>query len=190
MRWWRRCRGKGAVSPPWSRKPDGLDWGVALALRGNPAECAWHEEGGFAAAIIGYPRWTDNTLADLARGHGNAAALIDAFRRHGTDLLQRISGHFAFAIVEAVPLMVSPSSSQHASALPARIITRQQMIIYTAEMGPRRCTLGLQASAPALVPQTLPPLPEGFNTRLDTVNPRLMCGCGISPLSSRCPPAG
>jgi len=73
---------------------------AGLALRGDPAESDWAEEAGLCATIIGYPRWNDGELAALARAHGNAAALIEDFRRHGSDLLSRLSGHFAFAIVE------------------------------------------------------------------------------------------
>ncbi|MEQ9606967.1 MAG: asparagine synthase-related protein [Kiloniellaceae bacterium] len=85
---------------PAAKAADTVQPAAALALRGDPDESDWHEEGGFAAAVIGYPRWSDDALSALARARGDAAALIEGFRRHGSDLLQRLSGHFAFAIVE------------------------------------------------------------------------------------------
>ncbi len=73
---------------------------VGLALRGHPQESAWREDHGLWAAIIGYPRWSDPALGALAREEGHAAALLEAYRRHGRDLLERLFGHFVFAILE------------------------------------------------------------------------------------------
>jgi len=73
---------------------------AALALRGDAAESAWREEGGLAAVIIGYPRWAAAELQAAAQAHGHAAALLEAYRRHGADLLDGLFGHFAFAILD------------------------------------------------------------------------------------------
>ncbi|MCH8997191.1 MAG: hypothetical protein IID48_02840 [Proteobacteria bacterium] len=74
--------------------------GAGLALRGHPQESAWREDEGLWAAVIGYPRWSDAALGALAREEGHAAALLEAYRRHGRDLLERLFGHFVFAILE------------------------------------------------------------------------------------------
>ncbi len=73
---------------------------AGLALRGHPQESAWREDEGLWAAVIGYPRWSDAALGSLAREEGHAAALLEAYRRHGRDLLERLFGHFVFAILE------------------------------------------------------------------------------------------
>jgi asparagine synthase (glutamine-hydrolysing) len=73
---------------------------AGLALRGHPRESAWREDKRIWAAIIGYPRWSDPELEALARQEGHAAALLEAYRRHGYDLLERLFGHFVFALLE------------------------------------------------------------------------------------------
>ena len=76
-------------------------WPTAgLALRADPAESAWREEQGVSGVVIGYPRWNDEALQAVARAEGQAAALLEAYRRHGRDMLQGLFGHFAFAIVD------------------------------------------------------------------------------------------
>ncbi|MGF1630378.1 MAG: asparagine synthetase B family protein [Kiloniellaceae bacterium] len=74
--------------------------GAGMALRGDPAESDWREEVGLCAVVVGYPRWADAELARLAAEQGHAAALLEAYRRHGCDLLDRLFGHFSFAILE------------------------------------------------------------------------------------------
>jgi len=74
--------------------------GGGLALRGDFRECAWWQEDELCAAIIGYPRWSDPALTDLAHEHSQAAALLEAYRRFGLDLLSQLFGHFAFVILE------------------------------------------------------------------------------------------
>ncbi len=73
---------------------------TGLALRAAPQESAWREEEDFCAAIIGYPRWLDAALEALAREQGHAAALLEAYRRDGCDLLEKLGGHFVFAILQ------------------------------------------------------------------------------------------
>jgi asparagine synthase (glutamine-hydrolysing) len=75
-------------------------FGAALALRGHPLESAWQADEATWATIIGYPRWSDLTLDALGRETGQAAALLEAYRRHGTGLLEHLFGHYVFAIVE------------------------------------------------------------------------------------------
>lgn len=87
-------------SGPNARAQQSVDPSASLALRGDPQECFWHEDRGLSAVIIGYPRWADPALKALARQQGQAAALIEAYRRHDRGLLEKLSGHFAFAVVE------------------------------------------------------------------------------------------
>ena len=74
--------------------------GAGLTLRADRRESAWREEDGIAALVIGYPRWLDDDLASLARAQGQAAALLEAYRRHDRNLLEKLAGHFVFAILE------------------------------------------------------------------------------------------
>ena len=71
-----------------------------LALKGFAAESHWCEEDGLLVALLGYPRWTDEALTALAARKGPAAALAEAYRRHGRDLLERLLGHFVFVLLE------------------------------------------------------------------------------------------
>jgi len=73
---------------------------AALALATPAPGGDGAEAGGIWAAIEGGPRWDDPDLAGLAGAKGHAAALIEAFRRHGPGLLDRLRGHFALAIIE------------------------------------------------------------------------------------------
>lgn len=87
-----------AASP--THAAETLQSNVGLALRGHPQESAWREESGLSGAIIGYPRWSDAALEALAREQGHAAALLEAYRRHGCDLLEKLAGHFVFAVLQ------------------------------------------------------------------------------------------
>lgn len=55
---------------------------------------------GLMAAIAGHPCWTDADLAMLARQHDPARALIEAWRRFGERLLERLTGDFALAVLD------------------------------------------------------------------------------------------
>lgn len=57
-------------------------------------------EGDVMAAMVGEPRWLTAELAELARERGNAAALLAAYRRAGTELCQLFGNSFAAAIVD------------------------------------------------------------------------------------------
>lgn len=52
-------------------------------------------------AVQGLPRWLDRELAETAKQHGLAQALMQAYRRDGADCLQGIYGPFALAIIDA-----------------------------------------------------------------------------------------
>jgi asparagine synthase (glutamine-hydrolysing) len=58
-------------------------------------------DGRYRAAFAGEPRWSDPELAALGARGGPAAALVEAFRRHRTDLFRFLHGPFAFALHDA-----------------------------------------------------------------------------------------
>ena len=70
----------------------------ALGL-GNGCDAAFADEGTLCA-VDGDPRWADNDLETLARQRGQGAALAEAYRRHGNDLVERLHGAFALAVVD------------------------------------------------------------------------------------------
>ena len=72
--------------------------GLALSDQDQTGSCA--EDGPLIAVIEGYPRWDDGTLAEEAREYGHAKALLAAYRRHGSSLLERLKGAFALAVLE------------------------------------------------------------------------------------------
>ena len=92
---------------------------IAAAYKGRPAEMASKsgpEAGLWAAvtdapgglcgqeqpwtAIVGDHHWSDPSLAEIASSQGAAAALRQAYRRYGSELLDRLHGAFALAIVD------------------------------------------------------------------------------------------
>lgn len=94
---------KMAITLPAAATAQSADatWPTAgLSLRADRQESAWQQDSGLSAVIIGYPRWLDSDLASLARAQGQAAALLEAYRRHDRNLLEKLSGHFVFAILE------------------------------------------------------------------------------------------
>ena len=72
--------------------------GLALSAQDRTGSCA--EDGRLISVIEGYPRWDDGTLAEEAREYGQAKALLAAYRRHGSSLLERLKGAFALAVLE------------------------------------------------------------------------------------------
>jgi len=72
----------------------------ALHVAGWPGRAGLDAGDGPWAAIEGYPRWSDATLAALARERGHGAALAEAYRRHGTGLFQYLEGPFSLAVIE------------------------------------------------------------------------------------------
>lgn len=75
--------------------------GGALCLHGADRDAHWHTERGVHAAIVGYPAWSDADLANAAARSGHAAALVIAYRQHGSELLARLRGAFALAVVDS-----------------------------------------------------------------------------------------
>jgi asparagine synthase (glutamine-hydrolysing) len=51
-------------------------------------------------AILGDPRWIDPEIATVASRDGMAAALVEAYRRWDTRLLERLQGSFSLAVVD------------------------------------------------------------------------------------------
>jgi asparagine synthase (glutamine-hydrolysing) len=51
-------------------------------------------------ALQGLPQWQDAELATLARQQGHAQALLEGYHRHGAELLQRLYGGFALAVID------------------------------------------------------------------------------------------
>jgi asparagine synthase (glutamine-hydrolysing) len=74
--------------------------GAALYLGpGSPAADLAAEDG-LLAAVDGYPQWTEPDAAARAGAHGNAKALLDAYRRFGPELLGYLHGPFAIAVLD------------------------------------------------------------------------------------------
>lgn len=71
-----------------------------LAVRSAAAGAWWADADGLWAAVDGAPAWTDPTLAETARARGQGAALAEAYRQYGLDLLGVLRGSFAIAVVE------------------------------------------------------------------------------------------
>src|ERR1700730_999481 len=57
-------------------------------------------EDGRRAAIDGDPYWTEAGLASVAAARGHAAALLEAWRRHGTGLFEFLHGPFSMAVLD------------------------------------------------------------------------------------------
>ncbi|TMG82402.1 MAG: hypothetical protein E6H78_14780, partial [Betaproteobacteria bacterium] len=74
--------------------------GCALAVEPGIRPVSLHQSDALLAAIEGRVRWRSSDLGALARESGDAAALAEAYRRHGTNCLQEISGPFAVAVVD------------------------------------------------------------------------------------------
>jgi asparagine synthase (glutamine-hydrolysing) len=74
--------------------------GAGLAVRAADPRAFRQGEDGLWCAVDGNPRWTDPELAATARAHGPAEALAEAYRQYGLDLLSRLRGAFAVALVE------------------------------------------------------------------------------------------
>lgn len=73
----------------------------AIAYRPGLTPVSTHRAGSLLVAVEGRARWHSADLAAIAAQHGSAAALAEAYRRHGDECLQRIAGTFAVAIVDA-----------------------------------------------------------------------------------------
>lgn len=56
--------------------------------------------GQIQTAVLGTPRFQTSELASLAADQGPAATIAAAYRRYGPDLLNKIQGHFALAVLD------------------------------------------------------------------------------------------
>lgn len=67
----------------------------------TPAPASAREkEDGLVCALIGQPRWTEQSLAGYATQHGHDATLARAWRQYGEDFLRHLTGHFAAAVLD------------------------------------------------------------------------------------------
>ncbi len=53
---------------------------------------------GLVAAFAGNPRWSDGALKSLAGDKGDAAALLEGYRRHGDAILDHVRGSFSLIV--------------------------------------------------------------------------------------------
>lgn len=58
------------------------------------------DDNGSLFIIIGTPRWTDASLAEMSNGNTQAAVLCSAYEKHGDNFLSYLQGGFAFVIVD------------------------------------------------------------------------------------------
>ncbi len=78
----------------------GIDAGCALAVEPGIRPVSLHRSEDLLAAVEGRVRWRAPDLDALARESGDAAALAEAYRRHGSQCLEQMSGPFAVAVIE------------------------------------------------------------------------------------------
>ena len=62
---------------------------------------------GIRVVITGSPTWDDRAVAEIAKQHGDAAALARAYRDYGKDLLARLHGPFALAVLDGDTALVA-----------------------------------------------------------------------------------
>lgn len=79
---------------------------TALAIDGMQSQCDLSDNGDILSAIAGDPRWDDEHFARFARDNGHAAALREAYLRHGEGLFHYLKGSFALAIVIRSPARI------------------------------------------------------------------------------------
>ncbi len=75
--------------------------GAALGVAGDVGAMSILADGPLLAASEGYPIWRDRELAEVARVHGHAAALIRGYKRLGRDLPKAVHGHAVIAVIDA-----------------------------------------------------------------------------------------
>ena len=63
----------------------------------TPGHAVWD---GLLCAIFGLPLWKSPALAELARARGPAAALLEAYRQWGDEVLVELGGGYALAVVD------------------------------------------------------------------------------------------
>lgn len=106
---WHQCAPRltaPAIRDSFLRATEGEEPGTILGEYGGI--CAWPDSnngiGGsddLFCAILGCPVWIDPDISMLATRYGSAAALVEAYRRWDTGLLERLQGGFSLAVVDA-----------------------------------------------------------------------------------------
>ncbi len=77
-----------------------FDRQAALHVARTGDAAGFVREGTLWGAIDGYPRWAIPELDRLAGAKGHAAALLEAYRRFGSELFDHLSGPFSLAVIE------------------------------------------------------------------------------------------
>lgn len=80
---------------------------ATLAVCDGLYAVSYFEQEGVRAALIGNPQWDEPALAETARNSSPAAALLLAWRAHGRDLLSRLHGPFALAVLEGQTALIA-----------------------------------------------------------------------------------
>jgi asparagine synthase (glutamine-hydrolysing) len=73
---------------------------MGLHIKGTKEETSFSVEGRAAAAVVGYPFWSDDALADKATEAGHAAALLAGYARYGAAVMEHIHGPCSLAILD------------------------------------------------------------------------------------------
>ncbi|MHA1113156.1 MAG: asparagine synthetase B family protein [Alphaproteobacteria bacterium] len=90
----------GLTAPPTAVRGASAEPGAGLAAVGAAGHTDFRCAAGIRAAVVGDAEWRDTELAAIAARDGDAAALIAAYRRHGKDLLSRLGGTAAVAVID------------------------------------------------------------------------------------------
>ena len=79
----------------------------ALGISGGLHATSYLHQDSIRVAITGSPTWDDKGLSETAINQGAGAALIKAYRAFGKDLLSRLHGPFALAILDGNKALVA-----------------------------------------------------------------------------------
>lgn len=79
----------------------------ALGIREGLYATSYLHQDGIRAAVIGSPTWSDKELSETATKQGAGNALIKAYRAFGKDLLTRLHGPFALAVLDGEKALVA-----------------------------------------------------------------------------------
>lgn len=74
---------------------------AAAAATGRGRQAAIAREDERIAVIEGFWRWDDASLAQYAKERGAGASLLLGYQQHGPDILRRLKGSFALALLDA-----------------------------------------------------------------------------------------
>ena len=96
------CRGTAASESA----SDCNDTG-ALGICEGLYATSYLKQHGIRVAITGSPAWDDSELSETTKLHGIGAALIKAYRAYGKDLLSRLHGPFALAVLDGDRALVA-----------------------------------------------------------------------------------